>query len=531
MNRLEKILDLQELFYKSDDLRLGEIRNYLDKYNSSIQQKVSILVCRNSAFEPIASQLELIMQCFDIELEIDFGPYDPQLSSGEVPKKYHFIINFWERDQVSLSNEEATDLISKQNLALTELAEIKIINILISEKQIFPDRFENIISNSFQKDLIDSGRAQFFGNNVSSKYFTKIARKVAFEGLLPYLTNPIKMLVLDLDGTLHSGVLGEDGLSGIETAEEFLTLQRKILELKEKGILLTIVSKNDPDDVDALLEKQYLIKPSDCLFVMASWDSKSKKILEASKNANINTDAIIFLDDNTLELYDALSNLVNPPFLAYAGFGATASTRLLTQHPGLFLLNSSTELNRNQDLRANLAREDLLSQNIPFEDYLASLGVELEVFWNKDIERAAEMSRKTNQFNFALNRYSLLAWQKFVKSGSNVLQMTYRDKFGSSGVILTILTSCNDDDEVEILELLLSCRALGRGLEDYILGEAFAEIMRKYGTKKLLLMYRDGPRNAPAKNWLLRNSYTLSTKEAIDDRQIWIYPLTQKESE
>ena len=529
MNNLEKILDLQELFYKNEELRINNVRHFLSKYESNNLQKVSILVCRNSAFEPIANQLALILKCFEIDLDFHFGPYDPQLSIGEKKTKYNFTINFWERDEVDISDEDATDLISKQNATLTQITDINIVNILISQMQTFPEQFNNIIPNELSRDLFDDKRADVFGTKVSSKYFLKIAKKIAFEAILPHFTNPIKMLVIDLDGTLHNGVLGEDGESAIEITEDFIKLQKMLLQLRAKGILLTIVSKNNQDDVDSLLKNRYILKSSDCFSVMASWSPKSSKILEVSNMANIDTSAILFLDDNTIELYDVLNNLDRPPSLAYAGFGPKVSLRILTQHPGLFLINPNLELNRQLDIGSNLERELLLEHTISFEEYISALNVELEFHWNADVERAAEMSRKTNQFNFSLKRFSLLAWRRFLESGSNLLQIVYKDKFGSSGIILSVLISRNHQDEVEILELLLSCRALGRGLEDFILREAFAQILSKYDSNTLILLSKDGPRNAPARNWLEKNSTRLSDVKS-EETQIWSYTQKQKEN-
>ncbi len=526
MNKLEKLLDLQEIFYRNEEIKINEVRSFLSKHESINLQKVSILVCRNSAFEPIAQQLALILKCFGIDLNFQFGPYDHQLSTGGTYGPFHFVINFWERDEVRISDDDAINLISKQNTNVTQITELGIVNVLISQKQTFPELFNNVLLNEMSGDLLDEKRADIFGTKLSSKHFLKIAKKIAFEEILPHFTNPIKMLVVDLDGTLHNGVLGEDGESAIEITEDFLKLQNKLLELRDGGMLLTIVSKNNQDDVEALLKNRYVIQLSDCYAVLASWSSKSSKILEVSLKANIDTSAILFLDDNTYELYDALNNLDRPPSLAYAGFGPKVSLRILTKHPGIFLNNQKSELNRQLDVTSNFDREQLRERITSIEEYVNALDVELEFLWNEDVERAAEMSRKTNQFNTALNRFSLLTWRRYLESGSDLFQIRYRDKFGSSGIILSALISRNRDEEVEIPELLLSCRALGRGLEDFILKHAFAEILTKFESKTLFLVSKDGPRNAPAIDWIQRNLTRFHN--GIDEgNQFWSY--TQKD--
>ena len=314
-----------------------------------------------------------------------------------------------------------------------------------------------------------------------------------------------KCLVLDLDNTLWGGVLGDDGLQGIvlgpgsAAGEAFLGVQRYAKQLQERGVILAVCSKNDPDIAAEAFRThpEMLLKRADITAFVANWDDKVRNLLAIAEQLNIGVDSLVFLDDNPAErarVREALPSIAVPELppdvsgyvrrLAEAGyFEAVAFTADDTQ--------------RALQYTQNAERDALRGSSQSMDDFLAGLQMSLEYgpFAPTDLTRVVQLINKTNQFNPTTKRYS----QEQVETrrgapGSLTLQFRLRDRFGDNGLVSAMLLVPQSDGVLEIDTWVMSCRVFGRQLEHEAMNIA-VESARAAGVRELVASYAPTPKN------------------------------------
>lgn len=343
-----------------------------------------------------------------------------------------------------------------------------------------------------------------------------------------------KCLVLDLDNTLWGGVIGDDGLKGIvlgqgnALGEAFLTFQRYILQLKNRGIILAVCSKNDEANALAPFEThpEMLLKRSDISCFRANWDDKAANLRQIAKLLNIGLDSLVFIDDNPFE-----RNLVRQELPEVA-------VPELPQDPTLFVecLGSSGYFEgltitdddrvRASQYQANAERSLLLDSATDMASYLRDMRMEL--LWQPineiDLQRVVQLINKTNQFNLTTQRCSegevraamadpkMLTWQVRLK-----------DKFGDNGIIAVILGRLNSQHEFEIDSWLMSCRVLGRQVEAACLG-LIVEGALRLGAHTLRGEYRPSAKNGMVRELYAKLGFSQASADAAGVTQ-WLLNL------
>ena len=339
----------------------------------------------------------------------------------------------------------------------------------------------------------------------SNQLTLKIARHIALN-LIPALIEPkLKAIVLDLDNTLYSGVLGEDGIEGITLTEEHKQLQQVLKRMKENGILLAICSKNNDQDVIQMFEarKDFLLQKDDFTFIEANWKSKADNIRLMAEKFNFDVSAMLFIDDNPAEIAHVKEQIPTIHTLMADTAGKETVHRLLN-YPYLYSRkkDNSADL-RQKDILANQKRVELASKASNSNKYLASLQMKIIVFEDETlhVQRIYEMGQKTNQFNLALHRFAEGEIQEKAKDSTyKIYTVALSDMLNDSGIIGTYIVRLDGDIAI-FEEILFSCRALGRNVEDASLQLILSKLFNE-GIRQIKFESVEGPRNSPALEWL-----------------------------
>ena len=316
-----------------------------------------------------------------------------------------------------------------------------------------------------------------------------------------------KCIVLDLDNTLWGGILGEDGIEGIKIGEGypgkvFQMFQKFILELNKNGIIISICSKNNENDVLEVIEKhpnQILMK-EDIIAYRINWNNKADNIAELAKELNIGLDSMVFIDDNPSErelIKQALPMVEVPNFPDHIYLYPEFMKQLVDNYFSTYKLTDE-DLNKNQQYKENARRFQFKTQFSDFESYLKSLLIELTVesISKFNITRFAQMTQKTNQFNLTTHRYTESDIQSIAKDGGWVYGLRVIDKFGDNG--LTALAIIRMSEKKTFLDTyLMSCRVLGKNIEFAFLAYLLNKL-KSFGIKEVSAEYIKSTKNIMA---------------------------------
>ena len=314
-----------------------------------------------------------------------------------------------------------------------------------------------------------------------------------------------KVLVLDLDNTVWGGVIGDDGLEGIRIAqgdaagEAYLAVQRMALELRQRGIVLAVSSKNNDDVAREPFEKhpEMLLKLEHIAVFQANWNDKATNIQAIAEELSIGLDSIVLLDDNPMErgMVRELLPQVAVPELPEdpAWYARTLSAAGYFESVSF----AREDLQRAGFYQDNAKRAELQRQVGGVEAYLATLemAITFQPFDATGRARIVQLINKSNQYNLTTRRYT----EPEVEEAENdpdvfTLQVRLTDIFGDNGMISVVICRPGAAATWEIDTWLMSCRVLGRGVEQMVLREIL-EHARARGVKKLIGTYLPTDRN------------------------------------
>ena len=331
-----------------------------------------------------------------------------------------------------------------------------------------------------------------------------------------------KCLVLDLDNTVWGGVIGDDGLSGIEIGhgsslgEAHLDLQRYALGLRDRGVILAVCSKNT-DEVAREPFREHpdmILRENHITVFQANWRNKSDNLRAIAEFLNIGLDALVFLDDNPMERAAVRSAL---PMVAVPEIGDDPSdyTWILSA-AGYFESTSFSSEDKERALayeaeaKRVAARDDCPQE----QDYLTSLEMEISFapFNAVGRSRITQLINKTNQFNLTTKRYTEAEVEVFeTESEVFTLQSRLRDRFGESGMIGVVIAIPVSSSTWEIDSWLMSCRVLGRHVEIALL----TELVRQ--AKLAEIRFLVGTYIPTAKNAMVADHYLKLGFEEVGD--------------
>ena len=355
-------------------------------------------------------------------------------------------------------------------------------------------------------------------------YGDLLARVVAAQ-----LGSSKKCLVLDLDNTLWGGVIGDDGPEGIilgegtGTGEAHLALQRYAKQLRERGVILAICSKNDSATAEAVFRDhpEMLLRQTDFAAFVANWEDKADNLRRIAAQLNIGIDSLVFVDDNPAERARIRQSL---PMVAVPELPADAAqyVRCLAD-AGYFesVAFTADDSRRGEQYSANASREAFHESSQSMDDYLKGLEMSVSYgpFQNVDLARVAQLIGKTNQFNPTTRRHSPEDVAKFVATDRCItLQFRLRDRFGDNGLVsaLILLPDPQSPDLVEIDTWVMSCRVFGRQLEREAMNIA-VETARRIGVRAFRADYIPTPKNSVIKELYSTLGFELAQEVLPDD--------------
>jgi len=283
-----------------------------------------------------------------------------------------------------------------------------------------------------------------------------------------------KCLVLDLDNTLWGGVIGDDGLHGItigkETAlgEAYVDFQRYVKELKQRGIILAVCSKNNEDTAKKGLGHQdNLLSCDDMTAIKANWNPKYQNIREITEEINIHPDSLVFFDDNPVER-DAVASQVQEVIVPDIGNDIVQYIDYLDKNGYFETAHLTGDDRQRTAYYQNEKHRSVAKAGFDnYQDFLYSLEMEAEIKCFKPVylERITQLINKTNQFNLTTKRYTLAEIESVAKNDQHLtLYGRLTDKFGDNGLIaITIGTIKNQQCHIDLW--LMSCRVLKRDME------------------------------------------------------------------
>ncbi|HEV8534277.1 MAG TPA: HAD-IIIC family phosphatase [Candidatus Limnocylindria bacterium] len=323
-----------------------------------------------------------------------------------------------------------------------------------------------------------------------------------------------KCVVVDLDNTLWGGVVGEDGCEGIELGADypgaaFSAFQRALLDLRQRGVLIAIASKNEDADVQRAFDRaDMLLKREHVASWRVDWRDKATSVAEIAAELGLGLDAIVFIDDDPTER--ALMSRMLPEVLVPDWPREPADfVQALHAIPSLDTLRVTGEDRERAELyRTEVRREEHRRHSASIEDFLRSLELRAAVarVGPATVARAAQLTQRTNQFNLTLRRYSESEIAALASSPDHeVFVLSLRDRFGDAGrVALGIVAYTEKAARIEAL--LMSCRVLGRGVESFLLAHLAAAAWSR-GATVLEGSYMPGPRNAQVSDFYGRHGF------------------------
>ncbi|MDX2031471.1 MAG: HAD-IIIC family phosphatase [Blastocatellia bacterium] len=344
-----------------------------------------------------------------------------------------------------------------------------------------------------------------------------------------------KALVVDLDNTLWGGVIGEDGMEGIQLdagypGAAFQALQRAILDLRDRGVLVAISSKNNAADALAAIERHpgMRLRPEHFAAMRIDWNDKAANLRAIASELNIGVDAIAFLDDNPAERALIRRELPEATVIELPadpmGFAAA-----LRRSPVFERLTISAEdRERGRYYAEQRQRSDLQHSTASLDDYYRSLAQRVAVrpADAQTVPRIAQLTQKTNQFNLTTRRYTEQQIEALAGApDSRVYSARVEDRFGDHGLVGVAIVRAHDA-VWEIDAFLLSCRVIGRTVETALLAFLAAEA-RAAGAARLAGWFLPTKKNAPAEAFYPSHQFQLARKS--DEGTWWTLDLATAE--
>jgi len=537
------------------------------KLNKELENRLpsnsyGITVLSNIIVHQIKEILEYSLRSEIINANVEFGDYDNIVQDSHKYKGSNTIIIFWElcniidgfqykielinHDQLNkilektkseidlvLKNVEKTSLIlinkftslpfSHSNIRIKRLDELA--------KELDGYLEEKIPSNVRLVDIEKVIASVGVSHSLDLRYYysSKALYTVDFfktyaEYIQPFIMSANgkakKALIFDCDNTLWKGILGEDGFDNIEMSSRtkdgsiFAEIQSIALALNKQGILIGLCSKNNPKDVDEVIEshQDMLLKNEHITINKSNWLDKVSNLKDIAQELNIGLDSLVFVDDSSFEV-----NLIREQLPEITVLQVPERLyeypKMLRENLGLFYnLSLTAEDSKKIEMyKHQVKRESIKKEFTDIEDYLASLELKMTIFEDDEsiIPRMSQMTQKTNQFNLTTKRYTESDIQNFIEDrNTDVYAFSISDKFGDSGVTGLSIVSSNSDI-AEIDTLLMSCRIIGRNIEysfmDYIIGR-----IKEKNIKTIHSKYVKTSKNVQVDEFYNKCSFTLT---------------------
>ncbi len=398
------------------------------------------------------------------------------------------------RNETAVSQEDLQHL--NQFYQILEEAECEMSQL----KVLTPEHFHQFYSELRPGDpkAFEVGRTPY-----NDSGFTAIG-SACFRAMYARKQTPIKVIVLDCDNTLWDGVIGEDGLEGIRITPPFKALQKFMLNQMKQGRLICLASKNKHEDVMMVLERstEMVLRPEHIVDTAINWAPKSENIRILAERLGLGLNSFLFIDDNPCEIAEVRTQL--PAVLALELPQDHNSIPSFLNHIWTLDVTSHTnEDQRRTELYRNHSKRERLRSEMPnLKLFLEKLDLKVDIHEPEDyeLERLIQLSRRVNQFHTSLFRLDPETYKDYRNEGGRVWVAHVADRFGNYGLCGVMLAKPLES-RLHVDAMMLSCRALGRGVENKML-DFLNQRVQSLALKELGISFKLGPRNQPAQLFL-----------------------------
>ncbi len=338
---------------------------------------------------------------------------------------------------------------------------------------------------------------------------------------------PVKVIAVDCDNTLWQGVVGEDGVAGITISPAHQKLHHLLAAQIAAGRLVCLLSKNEEADVRQVFSQRSDMGLSwdQITAVRINWQPKPQNLQELTEELKLGLDSFLFLDDNPVECATMQAQL--PEVLTLQFPNNAVDIPQFLDHVWAFdtLPLTAEDEKRAAFYQQEIKRDQVRQQTMMFTDFLAQLEMKIviEPVNAEQMARVAQLTQRTNQFNATTIRRQSGELQQLLNNGDyTCLTAVVSDRFGDYGLVGVIIFE-KVTEALRVDTLLLSCRAMGRGVEHEMLRQV-AEYAQSTGVTHIEVPYIPSARNQPALNFL--ESIEAGTKQVQEDGWLFVYPVT-----
>src|SRR3989338_274077 len=343
----------------------------------------------------------------------------------------------------------------------------------------------------------------------------------------PMLGLTKKCIVLDLDNTLWGGIVGEDGFEGIKIGQNvagkpYTEFQRLLLSLNQRGIILAINSSNNFDDAMKVINEHpnMILKEENFACLKINWNNKVTNMEEIAAELNIGLDSMVFIDDDPVNREMISKNLPGILVIDLPKDPSQYTPTLTTLNDFNLLKITQDDINRGKMYLQERKRKDFQGSTTNLEEFLKQLNIKIKIK-NADkftIPRISQLTLKTNQFNLTTKRYQEEEIRQIAENNNWLVGCAQvEDKFGDNGITGVFIVK-KENKNWFLDTFLLSCRVMGRGIEEGILSYVLQKA-KEEGASTLKGQFIPTKKNKPSENFL--KNYGFKKEE-----DYWIFSLT-----
>jgi FkbH-like protein len=503
---LRKETDSILIFMRLENLSWNLARNFPALKTDDLQNEVlRVQETISTILSGIRKQIDgmILWHGFELPLYPSFGIWDGQIPVGQVGTLVD-LNNFLRKALRSVPNAYYVDI----NLCIAR----------VGGKRFYDDRYWHV------------GRAPY-----SREALCEIASE-DFKFIRSLKGKSRKCLVLDCDNVLWGGIIGEDGLSGIKLSKTYpgspyYEFQQEVMNLYNRGILIALCSRNNAEDVwevfrthpDMVLKKEHIA------WAEINWEDKATNLAKIAANLNIGLDSLVLVDDSEFEVNFVREALPEVTVL-HLPKDKTVEYRNMLASCGFFdtLTVSAEDRERGVMYRAEAQRKQLKGQAPDLETYLRSLEMVIEVKFADDftLPRIAQLTQKTNQFNLTTRRYSEADIRRYMETeDADVLSLQLMDRFGDSGLVGVCILKYSEQKAV-LDTLLLSCRVLGRGVEDVFVIQAL-KLAKRRGCEGVIGEFYPTRKNAQVKDFFPKQGFELVSSSLKEAKETYLFLMNE----
>lgn len=576
-NELDKLINILK-YNHINQINKNKIFDFLKKKKNKLK-KINLLIVSNSTFQVFEKFIDESFLINKVSVKISYKDFNSIITEKKIENYKDFDValvysdleelktytSF--QDKLSFQKKDAYLAIQYLEQLVDKLKIYKIPRIFISNFSQFPNSElgnytrlykSNKISfvnelNYLIDHLVKNHKVYLFdNNNLSNKFginnildknkFFLAKISISLNYAIYYFSvfsnlvaisfgSTKKVLITDLDNTLWGGILGDDGPQGLEVGPDtplgkaYLDYQNFLINLKSRGILLGICSKNSIENVKKVFKenKNLLLKLSDFVSIKANWFNKAKNISDISQELKLGTDSFVFIDDSPVER-ELVRNYLPEVSVPEMPEDPSYYSEYIKENYLFDLINLSKEdIKRSQTYILNSKREKLKTKFNNIDDYLKSLKMKTKIsmFKKENIDRIVQLFQRSNQFNLTTIRYSYTDIDKLIYNKSFSFQFSFKDKFSDYGIISLIV--CKKKNKKLIIESwVMSCRVLNRSLENFILNYLI-NFAKKKKLEVIIGNYKKTDKNSLVSKIYDELGFTLLKKR--DSQKEYIYDI------